>query len=104
MAYKKINATDAPKRSRISSSRFERTPDWRAMQADLEKGLKPNEVLQIMLTEEDKKRYGIKNRRTVARFLKKYLEVKKLPYAVKSFSNLGRDFVLVQYTPRVPRP
>jgi len=71
------------------------------MRADLEKGLKVDEALQVVLTQEDKERYKIKNRRTVARFVKKYVESKKLPYIVKSFHREGvGDFLIVQHSPR----
>jgi hypothetical protein len=101
MAYTKITATDLPKRSRQSVSRFEKTEDWRLMRADIEKGLKANEALQVVMTDEDKLKYKIKNRRTVARFVRKYLNERKLPYVVKSFhrDDMG-DVLIVQSAPR----
>ena len=104
VAYKKITAASIPKRSRLSVSRFEKTEEWRLMRADIDKGLKPNEALQVILTEEDKKKYRIKNRRNAARFVKKYVESRNLPYLVKSFHREGvGDFVVVQYSPHSPR-
>jgi hypothetical protein len=104
MAYKKITAKGVPKRSRLSVSRFEKTEEWRLMRVDMDKGLKADEALQVVLTEEDKQRYKIKNRRTVARFVKKYIESKNLPYIVKSFhrDDIG-DLVIVQHSPRYSR-
>lgn len=74
------------------------------MRADIDKGLKPNEALQVVLTAEEKQKYKIKNRRNVARFVKKYIDAKNLPYLVRSFHREGvGDFVIVQYTPRPSR-
>lgn len=97
MPYKKVLAADVPKRSRKSTSRFEKTPEWRAMKADLIKGLKPREVLQISLTDEDKERCGISNRRTIVRFLQKYLTDHKLPYALQSFRRNDLDYFVVRH-------
>lgn len=93
--YGKIKAADVPTRGRKSESRFERSPDWKAMKADIDRGLKPNEALQIALTEEEKKQLGISNRRTIARFVQRYLAAKDLPYVVKSFHREQLDHVLV---------
>lgn len=93
--YGKVKAADVPTRERKSESRFERTPEWKAMKADIDRGIKPNEALQITLTEEEKKRLGISNRRTIARFVQRYLAAKELPYIVKSFHREKQDFVLV---------
>lgn len=97
--YKKIKANQVPKRERKSESRFGKAEEWIAMRRDIDKGLKPQEALQVILTPEDKKKYKIKNRRTVARFVKKYLEENNLPYIVKSFNRDGGDFIVVQHTP-----
>ncbi len=103
MAYKRLKASDAAKRRRLSVSRFEKTEEWRLMKADLDKGLKPNEVLQVMLDDDEKRKYRIRNRRTVARFIKKYLTDHKLPYTFKSFSREGADVFLVQCLPTSKR-
>jgi len=95
MAYKKISAAEMPKRSRAVVPRFAKTPEWKAMKADIDKGLKPTEALQIGMSAEDLARYGITNRRTVARFVKKCLVSQKLNYRVKSFQRQGTHFVLV---------
>ena len=101
MAYTKITATNLLKRSRKAVSRFEKTGDWRLMRADIERGLKANEALQLVMTDEDKLKYKIRNRRTVARFVRKYLKERKLPYVVKSFhrDDMG-DVLIVQSAPR----
>lgn len=67
------------------------------MRADIEAGLKPDEALQVHLTEANKKKYNLNHRRTVTRFIKKYLESKGLPYRVRSFHRDDeKDFFLVQ--------
>lgn len=104
MAYSKVHAKDAPRRKRLSFSRFEMTEEWRLMRGDIDKGLKPQEALQVSLTDEDKKKYKITNRRTVARFVKKYLASRKLPYTVKSFHRDDRDFIIVFHAPPSMRP
>lgn len=85
MAYTKITKTDVAKRSRRRISRFEKTAEWRLMCADIEKGFKTNEALQLVLTDEDKEKYQIRNRRTVARFVRKYLKDRNLQFVVKSY-------------------
>lgn len=73
------------------------------LKADIDKGLKPSEALQVLLTDEDKKRYKIQNRRTVARFVKTYIAARKMPYIVKSFRRDAGDFVIVQYASKATR-
>ena len=101
MAYTKITVTDLPKRSRRVASRFENTSEWREMRADIEKGLKSSEALQLVMSDEEKRKYKIKNRRTIARFVRKYLKERNLPYIVKSFhrDDMG-DVLIVRHPPR----
>jgi hypothetical protein len=94
--YKKVKSSAIPKRRRVALSRFEKTKEWRLMRADLERGLKADDALQVILTDEDKGRYGIKNRLSVVRFLKKYLSTHKLPYTVRAFRGDDGDFIVVQ--------
>ena len=96
MAYKKVTLTDLPKRSRKAVPRFARTAEWKMMKADLGKGLKPNEALQISMDDADKAKYRITNRRTIARFIHKYLLENKLPYRLTSFTREGRDYFIVR--------
>jgi hypothetical protein len=70
------------------------------MKADLDRGLKSNEALQIVLTDADKAKYRIRNRLTIARFLKKYLATHKLPYIVRSFRRDLGDYIVVQHKSR----
>jgi len=85
MAYKRISIKSATKRRRQSTSKFERSEDWKLMQADIAKGFKSDTALQMVLTDEEKRRYNITNSRTVARFIRKYLKSNGLPYVLKSF-------------------
>lgn len=95
--FRKIKATEAPKRKRNQPSRFETTPEWLQMKAALDKGLKPNEALEVVLTDADKAKYKLKHRRTVTRFIKKYVRSKGLPYSIKSFNRDMGDYFLVMY-------
>jgi hypothetical protein len=80
---------------------LEKTEEWRLMRTDIEKGLKANDALQLVMTDEDKQKYKIKNRRTVVRFVRKYLEDRNLPYVVKSFhrDDIG-DVLIVRHPPQ----
>ena len=93
--YKKIKLTTAPRRQRRSVSKFEKTEEWTLMKADLDKGIAPSDVLQVVFTAEDKRKYGIRNRLTVTRFLKKYLAARKLPHVVRSFRRGEEDYIHV---------
>lgn len=98
--YQKLKASEAPRRTRRGVSRFESVPEWKLMQADISKGLKPGTVLHLSMTAEDKKKYGIKNRRTPVRVITKYIEAKNLPYRVVSFTTDGTDHLQVRYDPK----
>lgn len=101
MAYQKLKRSEAAKRSRKSVSRFERTPEWKMMKADLDKGLKPDEVLQVLFSLADQTKYKIHSRRSIARFLQKHLAERKLHYKVSSFERGEDYYILVQaYKPR----
>lgn len=93
--YARIKASQVPTRGRKSESRFEKTADWKAMKADIDRGLKPQEALQVSLTQEEMVGYGITNRRTIARFVQKYVSAKEMPYTVKSFHRADRDYIVV---------
>jgi hypothetical protein len=101
--YIKGKMNDVPKRKRTGISRFERTPEWQLMKADIDKGLKPMEALQVILTEEEKAKYKIKNRRSIARFIKKYLEAKGLSYNVRNFHRDEGEFIVVENDVRAAR-
>jgi len=101
VAYSKINVAKAPKRKRKAVSRFEATPEWRLMKADMDKGLKPTEALQVIFGEADKERYNIRNRRSIARFIQKYIRTQDLPYKVTSFERRETgDFIVLVKCPR----
>jgi hypothetical protein len=97
--YKRIIAERTPRRRRRAVARFAKTKEWTLMKADLEKGIPKNQALQVLLTEQDKEKYGIRSRISVARFVKKYLAVHKLPYRVRSFRRDEGDYVIVQHRP-----
>ncbi len=87
MAYVKTTLDKAVKRTRVRIPRFEKTEEWKALKRDLDRGLKPGTVLQIRFGPEEMKKYRITNRRTVARYLQKYITEHKLPYEVLSWSD-----------------
>lgn len=96
MAYAKINISLAAKKQRVVVPRFARTAEWEMMKTDLDKGLRRQEVLQLSLSDDDKIKYGLKSRRTIARFIRKYLRSRNLAYVVRSFRRDSKDYVLVQ--------
>lgn len=93
--YSKVKENQVPKRERYQPSRFEATPEWAAMKADLDKGLKPKETAKLELTEGDYARIGVSSKKTIYRFLLKYVKDNGLPYKVKSRQSQGRDFILI---------
>lgn len=95
--YAKKNESDMPGRERSDKgeSRFQRTPAWPMMKKDIDKGIPPGKYLEVQLTAADKAEYGIKSRRTVARFVQKYLAEQGHEYAVKSVTRGGVDYVMV---------
>ena len=97
--YKKTKESQIPKRERKTLSRFEVTPEWRMMKSDIDKGLKPQEALQVVLTESEMAKYRITNRRTIARFVQNYLTERGLKYGVKSFQREVNEYIVVSYTP-----
>lgn len=98
--FEKLKASEAPRRKRRASSRMDTLPQWKLMRDDLTKlKMKPGEVWQISVTLEDKQKYGIQSRRTMARFANKFLKEHKLPYRVVSFTRDGDDYVQVRHTP-----
>lgn len=101
--FRKLSASDVPKRPRKASSRFERSDEWKQMKELLDRGLKPNDALEIVFTADDKAKLRIKNRRTVARFIQQYITTNKLPYKLKSFHRDSADFFLVMHPPKSPR-
>jgi hypothetical protein len=92
----KVKASEAPKAKRNRFPRFEKTSEWKSLKATLDKGLKLGESWVVTLTEEEKKKYRIKNRRTVARFVRKYVKEHEFPYAVRSFTLANGDYVVVE--------
>jgi hypothetical protein len=98
--FRKLTAgDDRPKRKRsdAGTSRFELTQDWQLMKAALDGGLKPQEAVEVVLTPELKKKFNLKHRRTVTRFLQKYVHGHGMPYTVKSGERDLGTYFLVSY-------
>jgi hypothetical protein len=86
-----------PKRTRSQPSRFESTKEWKQLKAAIDSELTPGEFVAVILTEEQKKEIGIAHRRTIARFIKKYVRARTLPYSIKSFTQDGMDHYYVTH-------
>jgi hypothetical protein len=96
--FKKTKIEDAPRAQRPRESKFERTKDWQLLKQGIDAGLKPGEALSVIFTDEDKQRMGIESRRTLARFVQKYLAERELPYTLRSFTRKGEgDYIIVEY-------
>lgn len=97
--YEKLTVKEAPRRKRRSVSRMEALPQWQLMREDLEKHkMTPNEVRQITVTPEDRDKYRIQSRRTMTRFVAKYLQDSQMPYRVNSFNRDGVVFIQVLHS------
>ncbi len=94
--YKKTKSSQVPKSTRARPSRFESTSEWAAMKADMDKGLKPDEALQVTLTDAERAKYNIRGKHTVPRFLRAYIESKKLPLTVRKMERPGSLLVIVE--------
>ena len=102
MSYRRITAQAVAKRRRLQPSRFESTEEWRFLRADIDAGIPPDQALEVILTEADKEKFKIRNRRTVSRFVQKYITSNNLPYTLRSFHRDDEgDFFIVES--RVPR-
>lgn len=93
--YLKKTKEPMPKRVRRQKTRFEMTPEWQQLKADIDKGLKPSEWAGVILSDSDKEKYGIGLRLVPVRFIKKYLAANNLTYGVRSFHKDGGDFFIV---------
>jgi hypothetical protein len=96
MAFLKTTVDKLPKRTRTRTPRFEKTSEWWQLKAALDTGLKPNEALAVTFTEAEMQKYQIRNRRTVARHIQKYVAAHKLPYKVQGFKATNGFFVQVK--------
>jgi hypothetical protein len=95
MPFIKTTVDKVPKRSRVRIPRFEKTSEWAEMKAALERGLLPTEALVVTLNPEDMQEYRISNRRTVSRFVQKYLSAHNLPYKLTSRQIGGGGFLVM---------
>lgn len=87
-----------PKSTHKVEYRFERTPSWVGMKAEIDNGIAPEDALAYTLTEEDKRKYRITSRRTVQRFIQDYLAAKGKKYAkyrVTCRRTAGVDIIVV---------
>lgn len=98
MEFIKTTIEAVPKRERKSESRFERTVAWTELKKAIDAGMTPGTVFQLLLTPKDMEEYGITNRRTIARFVQKYLSSLNLSYPVKvvSFTRSENVFIVVK--------
>lgn len=95
--YAKVKVSQLPSRQLKRESRFEGTQEWRQMKADIDKGLKPREALQIGFTKADMAAFGIANRRAIQRFIQGYLREHNHPYVVSCVHRGDHDFIIVQH-------
>jgi hypothetical protein len=96
--YAKVKVTDLPARTLKRESRFEGTEEWKQMRADIERGLKPKDALQIGFTKADMAAIGLSNRRAIQRFIQGYLAEHNHPYVVSCVRNGDTDFIIVQHS------
>ena len=89
------SAKQVARRTRKVASLFESAPDWAKLKRDLDHGRIPALGAQIALTDADNAEYGITSRRTVPRFIQRYIKDNALPYVVESFRRDGVDYVKV---------
>lgn len=100
MSFLRTTVDKAPKQTRHRVPRFERTKEWAQLRAALEKGLKSTEAVSVIFTDAEMKAYRITNRRTVARYVQKFIKDHKLPYKVRSFSLPGGGFNVLVSRPQ----
>lgn len=105
--YKKVKRDEVPKRERKSESRFEFTPEWRRLKADMDQGLGEDDSLMLQFSDKDWERLGLSNERqegrntatgakAVQRFILKYVTANALPYKVRAFHSGSYDYVTVE--------
>jgi hypothetical protein len=94
--YKKIPESKLPRITRNRAFRFESTQEWKMLWADVQKGIQAGRALQISLTDDDKLKYRVKNRKTVWRFVKMKIEAAGLPYEVTSYRAEDMDHIVVK--------
>jgi hypothetical protein len=104
--YKKVKRNQVPIRERKSESRFESAPEWKALKADLDRGLKKDESCILQFAPADWERLGLSGAapegrnvasgtKAVRRFIQKYLDEKGLQYTVRGIHRDGFDYIIV---------
>lgn len=100
MRIERVKESKFTKRKRLNDvPRFGRTNAWKQLKAEIDKGISPHTGIQMTLTEEDKQEYRIKNRRTITRFIEKYVKSKGLSYTVRGIRGLSGDVIRIANTP-----
>lgn len=87
---RKMKPGERLKRTRKVPSAFETFPDWPKTKALLDSGLGESEGWLLTITDEMAEKYGLQHRRTVQRFLKKYIKSLGKRYTVKSVQGIGQ--------------
>jgi hypothetical protein len=89
---------------RNKPARFEKTEEWRELKKILDRqALKPNEGMEVRLTEEEQQKYRITHRRSVTRCVRGYIKANHIPYQVDSYNTDGAFVVRVKYVPVLNR-
>jgi hypothetical protein len=82
MTVKVVTRGELPKATRNRVPKLMQTPDWRVAAAQMVKGLKPEQVLMLIFSVEEMRKYGINNIRNASRPLKRWVKAHGLPYTV----------------------
>jgi hypothetical protein len=93
-----------PRKRRPTPSRFEKTSEWKQLKKAMDAGLTPETTpgrddataCVIQLTDADKKTMGLVSRRTIARFVQKYVKEHGFNYRVLNFRHENNDFIVVK--------
>ena len=82
MTVRIVKRSELPKQTRNRVPRLMQTVDWEVASAQILKGLKPEQVIMIVLSPEEMKKYGIRNIRNASRPIKRWVKAHGLPYTV----------------------
>ena len=77
-------SAEFPKRKRNRKSRCEEVAQWQELKAGIDARVKRDHIIWVEIPVTALRAAGITNRRTVARFVQKYVESQTLPYTVHS--------------------
>jgi hypothetical protein len=100
LKYKKVAREDAVKRARRGESSIEHSPIWQLLKKDIDKGdfAKKDELLQLgpYTKKELIEHFGVGNRRTIARYIQKYVLSIAKPYTVYGFTREEGTYLQVK--------